>query len=139
MYKLTSSQHNQISCTTSRLTPYWSELDLNLIFEISSLWTSFSNLIFVYFELDFFRQHSKNRVWNRQKLKFKNWFCELEISKIKCRSTGGESSYYSKVTVIIWLFFLGHTCTVHLFRVENNNCCLLFVFWKKQVFHSQVL
>ena len=35
------------------------------------------------------------------KMKFKNPFIELEISKIKWRSTGGESFYYSKVTVII--------------------------------------
>jgi hypothetical protein len=47
-------------------------------------WTWF----FMHFELDFCRLHratqytaSKSQVWNRQKIKFKNQFYELEILK----------------------------------------------------------
>ena len=66
---------------------------LHLIFEISSSQNWFFNLIFCLFRTGFLQTtRSKNQVWNRQKIKFKNQFRELEISKIKCTSTGGKYS-----------------------------------------------
>ena len=50
---------------------------LNLIFELDFL--SILNLIFAGYT------GSKNQVWNRQKIKFKNQFREMQISKIKYR------------------------------------------------------
>ena len=89
---------------------------LHLIFEISSLRNWFLNLMF---ELDFLFisnwifagcTGSKNQVWNRQKIKFKNQFRELEISKIKCRSTGGHCS--------TWLFSVRKWIWRNLLKME---------------------
>ena len=74
-----------------------------MIFELDFL--SISNLIFAGYT------GSKNQVWNRQKIKFKNQFCELEVPKIKCRSTGGKSQPRN-LTVVDKMLYL----KVHNFR-----------------------
>ena len=56
---------------------------LLLIFEISSSWNRFLNLIFCLFRTGFLQTRQTVKI--KFVIKRKNQFCELEISKIKCR------------------------------------------------------
>ena len=86
---------------------------LHLIFEISSSRNWFFNLIFFSISNLILTACAacKNRVWNRQKIKFKSQFRELEISKIMCRSTGDQSI----------CLFSGHRSLSWILHSQCNN------------------
>ena len=87
---------------------------------------------FIYFKLDFYCLCSLQKSsLNRQKVKFKNQFRELEITKIKCRYIGGKSPKFYIRICFLHHFKLPLLLKIHHEPVsQKGNSIRLFMNWK---------